>query len=163
MPFAAWRHRDARDGFEVVFIDGRRFEGHSVAVEDGRPYAVRYRIELDERRRTRAAQVWSQEGNVTLEGDGEGRWRVDGAAAARLDGCLDVDLEAWSVAGLEFLEASIRVKPKDSDDAEEFAARAERKQRKLEDAIRERGVVLSEDPEPKTRRVLTALARAGES
>lgn len=78
-------------------------------------------------------------------------------------GDLDVDLEAWSVAGLEFLEASIRVKPKDSDDAEEFAARAERRQRKLEDAIRERGVVISEDPEPKTRRVLTALARAGDS
>ncbi|NUL02542.1 hypothetical protein HRW07_04630 [Streptomyces lunaelactis] len=74
---------------------------------------------------------------------------------------LEVDLEVWSAAGLEFLEASIRVKPKDEDDAEEFTARAERKQRNLEDAVRERGVVLSEHPENKTRRVLTALAEAG--
>ncbi|MFJ9025939.1 hypothetical protein ACIRPU_39115 [Streptomyces sp. NPDC102259] len=73
---------------------------------------------------------------------------------------LSVDLEVWSVAGLEFLEASIRVKPKDEDDAEEFAARAERKQRKLADAVRERGVTLSEHPENKTMRVLTALAGA---
>ncbi|MET9411788.1 hypothetical protein ABZX90_39605 [Streptomyces sp. NPDC002935] len=78
-------------------------------------------------------------------------------------GDLDVNLEAWSVAGLEFLEASIRVKPKDEDDAQEFTARAERKQRKLEDAVRERGVTLSEHPESKTRRVLTALAEAGQS
>ncbi|WP_406011109.1 hypothetical protein OG440_36955 [Streptomyces sp. NBC_00637] len=73
---------------------------------------------------------------------------------------LEVDLEAWSVAGLEFLEASIRVKPKAEDDAEEFAARAERKQRKLEDAVRDRGVTLSEHPDSKTKRVLEALARA---
>ncbi|MEW2400809.1 hypothetical protein [Streptomyces sp. NPDC046862] len=74
---------------------------------------------------------------------------------------LKVDLEAWSVAGLEFLEASIRVKPKDEDDAEKLTARAERKQRKLEEAVRERGVAVSEHPENKTRRVLTALAEAG--
>ncbi|MFF0429541.1 hypothetical protein ACFYUJ_34845 [Streptomyces sp. NPDC004520] len=71
---------------------------------------------------------------------------------------LDVTLEVWSVAGMEFLEASIRVKPKDKDDAEEFEARAERRQRELEEAVRERGVVLSENSENKTRRVLTALA-----
>ncbi|WP_406065393.1 hypothetical protein OG462_39115 [Streptomyces sp. NBC_01077] len=74
---------------------------------------------------------------------------------------LKVDLEAWRVAGLEFLEASIRVKPKDGENAEELTARAERKQRKLEEAVRERGVTLSELPESKTRRVLTALAEAG--
>ncbi|MET9762703.1 hypothetical protein ABZ016_27290 [Streptomyces sp. NPDC006372] len=73
---------------------------------------------------------------------------------------LDVDLEAWSVAGLDFLEVSIRVKPKDEDDAEKLDERAERKQRKLEAAVRERGVVLSEHPESKTQRVLTALAGA---
>ncbi|GGX56915.1 hypothetical protein [Streptomyces chartreusis] len=72
---------------------------------------------------------------------------------------LDVDLEAWSVAGLGFLEASIRVKPKDGDNAEELAVRAERKQRKLNDAVRERGVTLSENPDNKTRRILTALAQ----
>lgn len=76
---------------------------------------------------------------------------------------LEVDLEAWSVADLDFLEVSIRVKPKDEDDIEKFTARAERKQRKLEDTVRERGVALSEHPESKTRRILTALAGAGQS
>ncbi|CAL9339035.1 hypothetical protein [Streptomyces sp. Tu 3180] len=76
---------------------------------------------------------------------------------------LEADLEAWSVAGLDFLEVSVRVKPKDEDDAEKLTARAERKQRKLEDAVRERGVALSENPESKTRRVLTALAGSGQS
>ncbi|USQ86197.1 hypothetical protein NFX46_22335 [Streptomyces phaeoluteigriseus] len=66
--------------------------------------------------------------------------------------------EVWSAAGLDFLEASIRVQPKEDDDSEEFSARAERRQRKLEDAVRERGVVLSEHPENKTRRMLTALS-----
>ncbi|WP_406411261.1 hypothetical protein [Streptomyces sp. NBC_01614] len=73
---------------------------------------------------------------------------------------LDADLEAWSVAGLDFLEASIRVKPKDEDDVKELAARAERRQRQLKDAVRDRGVPLSEHPENKTRRILTALAEA---
>lgn len=76
---------------------------------------------------------------------------------------LEVDLEAWSAAGLHFLEASLRVKPKDADTAQEFTARAERKQRELEAAVRERGVKLSEHPESKTARVLTALARARQS
>ncbi|MET9730577.1 hypothetical protein ABZZ79_07930 [Streptomyces sp. NPDC006458] len=73
---------------------------------------------------------------------------------------LEGNLEAWSVAGLEFLECSIRVKPKEDDDAEELVARAERKQRKLEDAVRARGVTPSEHSENKTKRVLTALAMA---
>ncbi|MEU9701030.1 hypothetical protein [Streptomyces sp. NPDC047981] len=73
---------------------------------------------------------------------------------------LEVDLEAWSVTDLEFLEASIRVKPKDDDDAERLTERAERKQRKLEDAVRAAGVELSEHPDTKTRRVLTALTAA---
>jgi hypothetical protein len=30
---------------------------------------------------------------VDIEGDGAGAWLVDGAPAAHLDGCLDVDLE----------------------------------------------------------------------
>ena len=29
-----------------------------------------------------------------LEGDGEGRWRIDSEPAPQLDGCLDVDLES---------------------------------------------------------------------
>jgi hypothetical protein len=75
---------------------------------------------------------------------------------------LEVDLEAWSAVGLEFLEASIRVKPKRGDDEEEFKERAERKQRELEQAVLERGVTLSEVPESKTHRVLTALVTAAQ-
>ncbi|MFJ5776894.1 hypothetical protein [Streptomyces sp. NPDC093094] len=78
-----------------------------------------------------------------------------------LDG-LDARLETWSAAGLDFLEVSIRVKPKDEEDAEELTARAERKQHKLENAVRERGVKLSEHSESKTQRVLTALAEAAQ-
>ncbi|MFF8375650.1 hypothetical protein ACF07V_05880 [Streptomyces sp. NPDC015661] len=75
---------------------------------------------------------------------------------------LEVDLEAWSAVGLDFLEASIRVKPKDGDGAEEFRERVERKLRKLEEAVLERGVTLSEIPDSKTHRVLTALAAASQ-
>jgi uncharacterized protein len=104
-PFAAWRHRDSRDGFEVVFFDatdgGSRIEGHTAAVEDGEPFAVRYAIELDERWRTRSAQVWGRSshgsGAVMLQADGDGSWLVDGRPAPHLDGCLDVDLESSSL------------------------------------------------------------------
>ncbi|GGW55837.1 hypothetical protein GCM10010503_36180 [Streptomyces lucensis JCM 4490] len=75
-------------------------------------------------------------------------------------GDLVVNLETWSAAGLDFLEASIRVKPKSGENADELTARAERKQRRLNEAVRERGLTVSEHSESKTRRVLTALAEA---
>ncbi len=104
-PFAAWRHLDAREGFEVVFFDDRgagvRVDGHTTAVEEDEPFAVRYAIELDERWHTRSAHVWgwSLRGafEVVLDGDGEGGWLVDGRRAPQLDGCLDVDLESSSM------------------------------------------------------------------
>ena len=104
-PFAAWRHRDARDGFEVVYFDergdGLHVEGHTAAVEGGEPFAVRYAIELDRRWHTRSARVTGQSsrgtGTVLLEADGRGSWRVDGRFAPQLDGCLDVDLESSSL------------------------------------------------------------------
>ena len=50
MSTAAWAHRDARAGFEVVFLDGggdgRRAEGSTSAVEDGEPWIDSYEIEL---------------------------------------------------------------------------------------------------------------------
>ncbi len=108
MPFndlpasAAWRHRDAREGFESVFLapdgSGYRLEGHTAAVEDGQAWVVGYRIALDERWITRTARVWGWSAvgqqDVTLEADGAGLWHVDGAATPELDGCLDVDLES---------------------------------------------------------------------
>jgi uncharacterized protein len=100
--FAAWRHREARDGFEVVFLrsepDGYRIEGSTAAVEAGDAWTVEYRIVLDRDWVTRSARVTSRTAagvrTVALAGDGTGRWTIDGAPAPQLDGCLDVDLES---------------------------------------------------------------------
>ena len=103
-PVAAWRHRDARSGFEVVFLSqdagGVRVEGQSTAVEEGEAWQSRYVIELDDAFRTRRAHVHARTlagaHERTLEADGQGRWLVDGEHAAHLDGLHDVDLEASS-------------------------------------------------------------------
>ena len=108
MPFAslpataAWRHQDARSGFEVVFFhlldDGHRIEGCTTAVEDGATWIVDYEIVVDATWTTRGAHVCGRSPSGTrsavIEADGAGRWRVDGTRAAHLDGCLDVDLES---------------------------------------------------------------------
>lgn len=99
---AAWRHREAREGFETAWFrchaDGCRIEGATTAVEDGRSWTVTYRIAVDREGRTRRAEVDSRSAagvrRVVLEADARGGWRVDGQAAPDLDGCLDVDLEA---------------------------------------------------------------------
>jgi hypothetical protein len=75
-------------------------------------------------------------------------------------GDLDVNMERWTVADLDFLEVSIRVEPKDGESADEFELRVERKQKKLEKKVREHGVVISDRHENKTKIVLTALADA---
>ena len=96
--FAAWRFVDAVDGFEVVYPAPRRLRGHTSAVEQGQPYAVRYDIALDDRWRTREVRVSSDtvEGqrSILLLSDGDGQWTLDGVAAPHLDGLVDVDLEA---------------------------------------------------------------------
>ena len=96
--FAAWRFVDAVNGFEVVFAQPGLLRGHTSAVEDGQPYAVRYAITLDDRWRTREAYVASDTfagpRETFLRSDGEGRWTVDGEYAPQLDGLIDVDLEA---------------------------------------------------------------------
>jgi uncharacterized protein len=99
---AAWRLVDAWEGFEVVFPrrepGGYRLEGHSTGVEEGAAWGIRYNLLVDERWATRAAVVSGTSSlgsfEARLEGDGAGRWRVDGVPAPELEGCLDVDLEA---------------------------------------------------------------------
>jgi uncharacterized protein len=95
---AAWHHHEAREGFEVVFFDGRRAHGSTAAVEEGQLWIVAYEIELDAGLRTRRAQVRARSATgareLSIEADGNGRWRLDGAPAPHLDGCLDVDLES---------------------------------------------------------------------
>ena len=99
---AAWRHVDARAGFEVVFLcrdaDGFRVDGHVTAVEDGVAWSIRYTVSLDPDWKTRRAEVSCRSGegehHVTLEADGDCGWLVDGAPAPDVAGCPDVDLEA---------------------------------------------------------------------
>ena len=99
---AAWHHRSARTGFEVVYFsadgDGYRIEGWTTAIEDGATWAVQYAIEVDAAGATRRAAIHGRSAagscSARLEADGHGHWLVDGRHAPRLDGCLDVDLEA---------------------------------------------------------------------
>jgi hypothetical protein len=92
--YAAWRHMEARDGFEVVRVDEPVFEGSTAAVEEGLAWAVGYVLELAPDGSTRRARVSGLGGAaVVLERDGGG-WRVDGEPAPHLDGLLDVDLES---------------------------------------------------------------------
>jgi uncharacterized protein len=101
-PTAAWRHLDAREGFEVVFMraetDGYRFDGHATAVEDGVTWSVRYEIATDLSWVTRSARVSCRTAagrrDIALEADGDGGWLIDGTPAGHVAGCLDLDLEA---------------------------------------------------------------------
>jgi uncharacterized protein len=104
-PFAAWRHRDAREGFEIVFLtrlpDGYRLEGGTTAVEDGAAWKVDYRIDLDANWLTRGARVVGRSeagpSDVRIDADGLGSWMVNGAPRPDLQGCLDLDLESSSL------------------------------------------------------------------
>jgi hypothetical protein len=103
-PFAAWRHRDARDGFEVVFLrsgpNGHEFEGATSAVEDGEAWAVEYTIAVDASWMTRSVQVVGRSASgrreLRLELADAGGWLVNGTPASDLRGCIDVDLESSS-------------------------------------------------------------------
>jgi hypothetical protein len=99
---AAWHHRGARSGFQVVYFgargDGCRIEGWTAAIEDGATWAVEYAIEVDAGWATRSARIRGRSAggfsSALLEADGAGRWLADGKPARHLDGCLDVDLAA---------------------------------------------------------------------
>lgn len=103
-PLAAWRHVEAREAYEVLAVrptavgSGVVLDGQTTGVEEGVAFAVGYRIEVDERWRTRRAELrgwWPHgTGSVVVEGDGEGAWTVDGVERPDLAGCLDVDLES---------------------------------------------------------------------
>ena len=99
---AAFEHRDAQRGFEVVFIRSEAgdymIEGHTAAIEEGEAFAAEYAIELDGDWRTRTARIRGRSATgayeLALEADGAGHWKVNGEPAPELDGYLDVDLEA---------------------------------------------------------------------
>jgi hypothetical protein len=124
---AAWRHEGAREGFEVVFAEDRAFDGATTAVEAGEAWHVGYAIRLRPDGTTQTARVTgrSQRGEhaVALEADGAGRWRVDGEAAPRLDGCLDVDLESSALTNA-FPARRLKLRVGDSADAPAAYVRA---------------------------------------
>ncbi len=105
LELAAWRHRDSRDGYEVVFprpgADGYRFEGDTAALDGGEAWAVRYSIILDPGWVTRSALIAGRSGSgvheLMVEADRAGHWRINGVEDSRLDGCLDLDLESSSL------------------------------------------------------------------
>jgi hypothetical protein len=99
---AAWLHRGARMGYEVVFFHdadgGLRIDGSTTATEDGQMWAVSFVINTDATWTTRSAQITGRSASgsrqITLEADGDGHWLIGGETASYLDGCLDVDLES---------------------------------------------------------------------
>jgi uncharacterized protein len=101
-PTAAWRHLDAREGFEVVFLrseeEGYQLYGHSTAVEEGEAWGVSYTLAIDPAWATRSAHIVARTAagarELLLEGDGAGAWLIEGRPAPEIAGCLDVDLEA---------------------------------------------------------------------
>ncbi|MCZ2811225.1 MULTISPECIES: putative glycolipid-binding domain-containing protein [unclassified Modestobacter] len=99
---AAWRHQQARTGFEVVHFrrsgGGWQVVGCTTAVEAGVAWTVDYTLDLDAAWATRRAVVTGRSSmgarRTTLDSIGDGRWHVDGLRAPDLDGCQDVDLES---------------------------------------------------------------------
>jgi hypothetical protein len=99
---AAWRHIEAREGFETAFFNGDhtgfRCEGVTAAVEDGQAWAVRYSIVVDDQWRAIAASVWGRtdgrEREVKISAIAAGRWERDGVEIPEVAGCLDIDLES---------------------------------------------------------------------
>jgi uncharacterized protein len=98
---AVWRHGWSREGFEVAYlqqgVDGITMTGTSLGVEDGKPWAVDYVIELDPAWVTRRAVVTARAGtlqrSVALHSAGPGAWLIDGRPAPGLNGCYDVDMD----------------------------------------------------------------------
>ena len=102
--FATFQHSGVRDGFEVVCFrhpqstgDGYLLEGGTTAIEDGTPWSIQYRIEVDEHWRTTRVEAVgiSPLGHHALHAErDEGRWRINGTARPDLDGCVDIDFES---------------------------------------------------------------------
>jgi uncharacterized protein len=74
---------------------GLEAEGVAVALDEGAPMRVHYRLVCDREHRTRELDV-SQPADglrLSLRADGEGRWADEaGRTLPELDGCIDVDV-----------------------------------------------------------------------
>jgi hypothetical protein len=77
---AAWHHRGARSGFEVVYFgargDGCQIEEWTTAIEDSATWVVEYAVEVDAPWATRSAAIRGRSAagfcSARLEADGHG-------------------------------------------------------------------------------------------
>ena len=96
---ALWRRLD-RAGLDAVRMERRgaewRLAGTALVVDAGRPCRLDYEVTCDDAWRTRRTVVTGWLGvervSITIDADGEGRWRRDGEPQPQVAGCLDVDL-----------------------------------------------------------------------
>ena len=96
----AWRRDDAAAGHSVARVErtATGWTTHGVEVLAGdEVLGCWFRVDLTAEWRTRRVEVraLSNGGETTRVLDAvDGRWSIDGAPAAHLDGCIDVDIAA---------------------------------------------------------------------
>lgn len=98
-PAVLWRRVD-RPGHEAARLlqreDGWRLHGCAVFSNETKACGLTYRIDCDQLWRTRSAEVTGWIGDETILVEVEvtpaGHWLVNGAAAAQIEGCVDIDL-----------------------------------------------------------------------
>jgi len=98
----AWQRADAGVGHSFARVaaesgGGWRFDGTEILVARGRPMRASFSVTLDAAWRTRAVEVevlTRRHVTLRLDADDGHRWRMNGRRAARLEGCIDVDIAA---------------------------------------------------------------------
>lgn len=100
MTVIAWRRLDTV-GLESARVIGTEIAGTAVFLHDGKPCSLAYAVVCDASWRTVSARVsgWIGEEtvDVTVETD---PWRLNGAPAAHVDGCIDIDLNFSPVTNM---------------------------------------------------------------
>jgi hypothetical protein len=99
MPMILWRRLDM-PGHEVAELapieDGWQLSGVALFAHDQRPCRLDYRIDCDERWRTRRLRLRGHLGGdaaaLDLTRSEQGTWHADGRIVAAVEGCVDVDL-----------------------------------------------------------------------
>ncbi len=94
-----WRRLD-RPGHEAARLDPEngmwRLRGTAVFAQEGQGCRLDYEVLCDGRWRSLSARVEGWVGSETvaveLASSREGRWRLNGADQAQVDGCVDLDL-----------------------------------------------------------------------
>lgn len=89
-----WRWND-REGHEAARLDDHTLRGTSVLKHENEVCSLAYRIECDDAWRTQLTLVHGFVGRREVEIEivtNRGRWTMNGAHVAAVDGCIDVDL-----------------------------------------------------------------------